>query len=79
MPVRIQDGEAAWQGNSPDTHRAEDPAAPYGEIADDLRGAIRTGILNSGDVLPTVKELSARYKPPRLQLSELSNCSKAKG
>ena len=62
MPARIQDGDAVSQGNRPDTHRAEEPAGPYVEIADDLRGAIRTGILNSGDVLPTAKELGARYK-----------------
>jgi hypothetical protein len=37
-------------------------SGPYAEIASDLRGAIRTGILNQGDALPTVKELGARYK-----------------
>ena len=62
MPARIQDGAAAWQGAGPATHRAADPAGPYVAIADDLRGGIRSGILKHGDILPTVKELGARYK-----------------
>ena len=41
-----------------------DPAAdsPYLKIANDLRGAIKSGVLRPGDVLPTVKELAGRYR-----------------
>lgn len=40
-----------------------DPAdqAPYKRIADDLRAAVRCGSLAAGDIVPTVKELAARY------------------
>jgi integrase len=34
---------------------------PYQQIAADLRGAIRCGALRSGDRLPTLKDLAARY------------------
>jgi hypothetical protein len=34
----------------------------YLKIADDLRGAITSGVLRPGDVLPTVKELAGRYR-----------------
>jgi len=40
---------------------ADDEASPYRAIAADLRAAIRCGALRPGDVLPTVKELAARY------------------
>jgi integrase len=35
--------------------------APYERIAEDLRGAIRAGLLVAGAHLPTVKELAQRY------------------
>lgn len=35
--------------------------APYVEIARDLRGAIKCGVLKSGDLLPPEKELASRY------------------
>jgi integrase len=36
--------------------------SPYLRIANDLRGAIESGVLQPGDVLPTVKELAGRYR-----------------
>ena len=39
---------------------AED-ASPYRRIAADLRGAIRMGFLQTGGVVPTVKDLAGRY------------------
>ena len=36
--------------------------SPYLKIANDLRGAIQSGVLRPGDVLPTVKELAGRYR-----------------
>jgi len=38
------------------------PAAPYERIADDLRGAIRSGAIRAGETLPTVKDLAERYE-----------------
>ena len=35
--------------------------SPYLKIANDLRGAIESGVLRPGDIVPTVKELAARY------------------
>jgi integrase len=35
--------------------------SPYRQIAADLRGAITSGILQPGDILPTVTDLSKRY------------------
>ena len=35
--------------------------SPYSKIANDLRGAIESGVLHPGDALPTVKELAGRY------------------
>jgi integrase len=35
--------------------------SPYREIANDLRGAIKSGALRPGDILPTAKELAGRY------------------
>lgn len=37
-------------------------SAPYRQIADDLRGAIRSGLLAPGALLPTLKDLCGRYK-----------------
>lgn len=39
----------------------KEPTNPYQRIAADLRGAILSGILQPGAVLPTVDELAARY------------------
>jgi DNA-binding GntR family transcriptional regulator len=36
--------------------------SPYLKIANDLRGAIESGVLRPGDVLPTVKDLAGRYR-----------------
>jgi integrase len=36
--------------------------SPYLKIANDLRGAIESGVLRPGDVLPPVKELADRYR-----------------
>jgi integrase len=51
-------------GEAPSLPPGELPAdpAPYQRIAEDLRSAIRCGALKSGDLLPTVKHLSARYE-----------------
>ncbi len=35
--------------------------SPHLKIANDLRGAIESGVLRPGDTLPTMKELAARY------------------
>ena len=37
------------------------PAGPYQRIARDLEGAVAAGLLTSGDRLPTIKDLAARY------------------
>lgn len=37
-------------------------SAPYRQIAEDLRGAIRSGLLPPGTALPTLKDLCGRYK-----------------
>jgi hypothetical protein len=42
--------------------RSENPAGPYVHIADDLRGAIRVGLLKPGDQLPTIKDLCGSYE-----------------
>ncbi|WP_216213762.1 tyrosine-type recombinase/integrase [Amycolatopsis aidingensis] len=39
----------------------DEDESPYRRIAADLRGAIVSGILRSGDQLPTVADLAARY------------------
>ncbi|MGH3490213.1 MAG: GntR family transcriptional regulator [Actinopolymorphaceae bacterium] len=41
-----------------------EPRGPYEKIAADLRGAIASGILKTGDQLPTIKDLAARYDVP---------------
>jgi hypothetical protein len=38
------------------------PTAPYESIASDFRGAIQCGVLQEGDLLPTMKEIGS---PPR--------------
>jgi integrase len=40
---------------------ADEPSSPYQRIADDLRGAITSGVLSPGQSLPTIDELAQRY------------------
>ena len=64
MPVRrraVRAGPEASQDGAA-TARTETPADPYVQIADDVRGAIRIGVLKPGDQLPTIKDLSASYR-----------------
>jgi integrase len=41
--------------------KAAVPSGPYAVIANDLRGAIRSGVLRTGHQLPTIKDLRTRY------------------
>jgi hypothetical protein len=45
-----------------DPHTVSTADSPYLKIANDLRGAIESGVLRPGDVLPTAKELAGRYR-----------------
>lgn len=64
MPARKRttQAEAATSDDSAIQTRAEKPSGPYVQIADDLRGAIRIGVLKPGDQLPTIKDLCGSYK-----------------
>ncbi|WP_028933841.1 tyrosine-type recombinase/integrase [Pseudonocardia spinosispora] len=44
------------------TPEPDEQGAPYQRIASDLRGAINSGILKSGDYLPTIKDIRERYR-----------------
>jgi integrase len=57
-PVRASpvDGEKARAS------QRDDPDSPYIQIANDLRGAIRIGVLHRGDQLPATSDLAARYE-----------------
>jgi integrase len=62
MPARSRRSQEDAQVSAvpePDQDVAE--PGPYVEIANDLRGAIRSGALRQGDNLPTTKKLAARY------------------
>lgn len=63
MPARPRsDSGMPVENQSPGPH-ADMAAAPlHLKITGDLRGAIESGVLRPGDVLPTVKELAARYQ-----------------
>ena len=62
MPARPTDGEAGERPPTPSLPSATDDALqPYQRIAADLRGAIDSGILRSGELLPSEKELATRY------------------
>jgi DNA-binding GntR family transcriptional regulator len=41
--------------------RVDDSQAPYLQVAEELRKAIQTGSLKSGDRLPSIRELRERY------------------
>jgi integrase len=64
MPARrrADEGEPDASRNGAVKARTENPSGPYVQIADDLRGAIRIGILKPGDQLPTIKTLCASYQ-----------------
>jgi integrase len=60
----IVGGDWTPGGEAPCLPAGEAPPAepaPYQQITDDLRSAIRCGALKSGDLLPTTKDLIARY------------------
>jgi hypothetical protein len=63
MPARLKSGPEASDSErakqSSDDEVEDD--APYRKIARDIRGAIESGILSSGNALPSEKELSGRY------------------
>jgi DNA-binding GntR family transcriptional regulator len=40
---------------------ADDPRPPYQQVADDLRAAITSGALRTGEKLPSGRELAHRY------------------
>ncbi|WP_236796307.1 tyrosine-type recombinase/integrase [Amycolatopsis sp. GM8] len=54
----VESGELASSVSSP----REEDESPYMRIAADLRGAIVSGVLSSGEQLPTVANLAARYR-----------------
>ena len=58
MPPRSPTLRAEMEQSEPD---AANPPGPYAQIANDLRGAIRSGVLKHGDLLPPIKELCASY------------------
>jgi integrase len=63
MPARRRndDVDSPASENGAVKPRDESPSGPYAQIADDLRGAIRIGVLKAGDQLPTIKDLCGRY------------------
>lgn len=54
-----------WLERLTETHHnpavPDEPSQPYERIAADLAGAIRAGLLSSGDKLPAMKTLAERY------------------
>jgi hypothetical protein len=62
MPARTPAGRATSETGEPDQKPRDDPATPYIQITNDLRGGIRSGLLKSRDPLPTIMELCARYE-----------------
>jgi integrase len=63
MPLRPQGSSTRHLGTRSTVPQAElAPDPPYLKITRDLRGAIESGVLRPGDLLPTVKELAARYR-----------------
>lgn len=61
LPVAAADDGGLLALPAPEVTLEREDLSPYLKIAEDLRGAIRCGALGPGDVLPTVKTLSARY------------------
>ncbi|MGH3460716.1 MAG: tyrosine-type recombinase/integrase [Kribbellaceae bacterium] len=64
MPSRATNGTSATPGNRV-LDAGEEPAGPYAEIARDLLGGIRSGLLKAGEQIPSTGELCARYKVSR--------------
>ena len=63
MPARLKSGPEASdseRAKQSSDDEVEDDAS-YRKIARDIRGAIESGILSSGNALPSEKELSGRY------------------
>lgn len=59
-PLGVTQKPAGTDSPASHVHSAAD--SPYLKIANDLRGAIESGVLRPGHVLPTVKELADRYR-----------------
>lgn len=60
MPSTVSAAADEHDPNRPDG-KVHEPSGPYAEIASDLRGAIRSGVLRTGHQLPTVKDLCTSY------------------
>ena len=54
-------GMGQGQTMLPAQRSASDESSPYRRIADDLRSAIRCGVLSPGDPLPAMADLATRY------------------
>jgi site-specific recombinase XerD len=57
LPAGVNGGQVLVPTQRPVT----DESAPYRRIADDIRGALRCGVLRPGDPVPTVADRAARY------------------
>lgn len=63
MPERPRGDVSRRLGSDHVGLRVEEAAnSPYLKITNDLRGAIESGVLQPGAVLPTIKELAGRYR-----------------
>ncbi|MEV0290649.1 tyrosine-type recombinase/integrase [Kribbella sp. NPDC050820] len=60
-PAGVLANGAVGRASSDIAEEGSTPRGPYIQIARDLRGAIRCGVLGVGDVLPPVKDLARRY------------------
>jgi integrase len=61
MPARNQIAPSG-SNREPREMPTAKPVGPYVQIANDLRGAIRSGVLKHGEQLPTVKDLCVSYE-----------------
>jgi len=60
LPPKLR-GTGALSAPEPQPSAADEPSSPYRRIAADLRGAITSGVLRPGELLPTLDDLAARY------------------
>jgi integrase len=57
LPAALSEGHAL----APTQRPVSEESAPYRRIAEDLRGAVRCGVLRAGDALPPTADLAKRY------------------